>query len=265
MEILIYEWRGDINHSQRSVGHIQERKWNNLIEKVDLYIPRNREGRIRLQTIPDEMPGMPLQDIWDDIPPISSHAAERLGYPTQKPLALLERIIAASAATPATWCSTRSAAAAPPSPPPQKLGRRWIGIDITHLCDRPASKTASRAPSIGRPARLRWWSASRKTWLRAPDSPSDDRYQFQWWALSLVQAPAAGRQELGGKKGKKGSDKGIDGVINFIDDAKQQAEAGAGAGQGGARQQRHVRDLRGVDRARGGGDRRADHARAAQP
>jgi hypothetical protein len=44
----------------------------------------------------DEMPGVPLQDIWDDIPPIAAQAKERLGYPTQKPLPLLERIIAYS-------------------------------------------------------------------------------------------------------------------------------------------------------------------------
>jgi len=80
----------------------------------------------------DERRGKPLGDVWTDIPPINSQAAERLGYPTQKPLALLERIIAASSnpgdmvLDPFCGCGTAIAAA-------QKLGRRWIGIDITAL------------------------------------------------------------------------------------------------------------------------------------
>ena len=80
----------------------------------------------------DEMPGVPLQDLWTDIRPIGSQAAERLGYPTQKPVALLERIIQSSSnegdviLDPFCGCGTTIAAA-------QKLGRRWIGIDITQL------------------------------------------------------------------------------------------------------------------------------------
>ncbi|MCW5200882.1 site-specific DNA-methyltransferase, partial [Desulfobulbus sp. F4] len=80
----------------------------------------------------DEMPGVPLQDLWTDISPISSLAAERLGYPTQKPVALLERILEASSnegdlvLDPFCGCGTTIHAA-------QKLKRRWIGIDITHL------------------------------------------------------------------------------------------------------------------------------------
>ena len=78
----------------------------------------------------DEMPVVPLQDAWSDIPPASG--SQDLGYPTQKPLALLERILAASSnpgdvvRDPFCGCGTTIAAA-------QKLGRRWIGIDITHL------------------------------------------------------------------------------------------------------------------------------------
>ena len=80
----------------------------------------------------DEMPGVPLQDLWTDIRPIGAQAAERLGYPTQKPVALLERIIQASSnegdtvLDPFCGCGTTVAAA-------QKLDRRWIGIDITQL------------------------------------------------------------------------------------------------------------------------------------
>ena len=78
----------------------------------------------------DEMPGVPLQDIWTDIPPIASQAKERIGYPTQKPIALLERIISASSnpgdvvLDPFCGCATACVAA-------EQLGRRWIGIDIS--------------------------------------------------------------------------------------------------------------------------------------
>jgi site-specific DNA-methyltransferase (adenine-specific) len=76
--------------------------------------------------------GERVQNVWTDIPPIGAQAAERLGYPTQKPLALLERIIRASSnegdvlLDPFCGCGTAVHAA-------QKLKRSWIGIDITHL------------------------------------------------------------------------------------------------------------------------------------
>ena len=144
--------------------------------------------------------------------PINSEAAERLGYPTQKPLALLERIIQASSnpgdvvLDPFCGCGTAVAAA-------QKLDRRWIGIDITHLAiSLQKYRLAAMFPGlkfevIGEPEDL---GAARQL-------AEDDRYQFQWWALSLVRAKPLGGQE-GSKAGKKGSDKGVDGVITFIDD-----------------------------------------------
>ena len=77
----------------------------------------------------DEMPGVQLQDIWADIGPVGAQAKERLGYPTQKPLALLNRIIKASSnegdmvLDPFAGCATTLVAA-------EKLGRQWVGIDI---------------------------------------------------------------------------------------------------------------------------------------
>jgi site-specific DNA-methyltransferase (adenine-specific) len=164
----------------------------------------------------DEMPGLPLQDVWDDIFPINSQASERLGYPTQKPLALLERIIQASSnpgdvvLDPFCGCGTAVAAA-------QNLGRHWIGIDVTHLS---IALMKSRLREhfgdikfkvIGEPEDI---ESARQL---AHESQHDGRYQFQWWALSLVRARPEGG-EAGSKRGKKGSDRGIDGVINFIDD-----------------------------------------------
>jgi site-specific DNA-methyltransferase (adenine-specific) len=162
----------------------------------------------------DEMPGTPLQDVWDDIAPINSQAQERLGYPTQKPLALLERIIQASSnegdlvLDPFCGCGTAIAAA-------QKLNRKWIGIDITHLSislmkyrlkDMFNLEEKKDYDVFGEPESL----------ADAQQLAHEDRYQFQWWALSLVEAKPLGGE--GGHEGKKGSDKGLDGVINFIGD-----------------------------------------------
>ena len=149
----------------------------------------------------DESDGRTITNDWDDITPIGS--AEELGYPTQKPLGLLERIILASSnrghvvLDPFCGCGTTIHAA-------QKLIRRWIGIDITHLAISLIEKRLNDAfPGIkcevhGTP--------------KDPDGAralaEQDRYQFQWWAVSLVNAVP-----YGGKR--KGSDTGIDGLIYF--------------------------------------------------
>jgi site-specific DNA-methyltransferase (adenine-specific) len=165
----------------------------------------------------DEQEGTPVGDVWDDIRPVQSQADERLGYPTQKPLALLERIINASSnpgdiiLDPFCGCGTAVAAA-------QKLNRRWIGIDITHLSIALQKyRLQQMFPGItfeiiGEPQDI---GAARQL-----AQEKDGRYQFQWWALSLVRARPLGGQE-GSKIGKKGSDRGIDGVITFIDDTTQ--------------------------------------------
>jgi site-specific DNA-methyltransferase (adenine-specific) len=167
----------------------------------------------RLKRYLDEQEGIPVGDVWTDIPPVQSQSKELLGYPTQKPLALLERIIQASSnpgdiiLDPFCGCGTAIAAA-------QKLGRKWIGIDITHLSIALQKyRLRDMFPDIqfnvvGEP----------KDVGAAKQLAQDNRYQFQWWALSLVQAKPLGGQE-GSKTGKKGSDRGIDGVITFIDDA----------------------------------------------
>lgn len=151
----------------------------------------------------DEQRGRPLGDVWTDIPPINSQAQERLGYPTQKPVALLERIIAASSREgdlvldPFCGCGTTVHAA-------EKMGRRWIGIDVTHLAISLIERRLKDAfPDIdfdvhGTPKDLE----------SALDLARRDKYQFQWWAVSLV-----GARPYGGKK--KGADKGIDGILFF--------------------------------------------------
>ena len=87
-------------------------------------------GGIRLKRYLDEIKGRPLQSVWTDINAINSQAKERIGYPTQKPLALLERIISASSnpgdvvLDPFCGCATACVAA-------ERLGREWVGIDIS--------------------------------------------------------------------------------------------------------------------------------------
>ncbi len=175
-----------------------------------------KKGGIRLKRYLDENLGTPLQDVINDISPINSQAAERLGYPTQKPVALLERILNASSnpgdvvLDPFAGCGTTIDAA-------QKLGRRWIGIDITHLSiallkyrlENTHGLTAGKEYAIvGEPV----------DYTGALQLAQDDRYQFQWWALSLIRAKPQGGS-AGSKQGKKGADGGVDGVIVFEDEA----------------------------------------------
>lgn len=153
----------------------------------------------------DRMGGQAVQDVVTDIPPLSARHAERLGYPTQKPLALLERIIAASSdpgdvvLDPFCGCGTAVHAA-------QKLGRRWIGIDVTHLAvsliERRMGEAFPDAPFdvLGRPQDL----ASAKELARR------DKHEFQKWVVTHI-----GGQPWRG--GRKGADGGIDGLIYFSD------------------------------------------------
>lgn len=157
-------------------------------------------------------------DVWSDIDRLNQTAKERLGYPTQKPTALLERIISASSnpgdivLDPFCGCGTTIAAA-------QKLDRKWIGIDITHLSIALLKYRLKDAFNI---VEKKDYQVVRepKDLASARDLAEKDRYQFQWWALSLIKAKPLGG-ESGSKQGKKGSDKAIDGVITFLEDASK--------------------------------------------
>ena len=225
------------------------RYWRYKRERMEELYLQGRIIQTKPGTVPqykrylDEMPGVPLQDVWNDISPIGPGAAERLGYPTQKPLALLERIIQASSnpgdvvLDPFCGCGTTVAAA-------QKLGRQWIGIDVTHLAIALQKyRLQEMFPDatfdvIGEPEDLG----------SAQQLANDDKYQFQWWALSLIKARPLGG-EAGSKTGKKGADQGIDGVITFIDDASNKPKRVLVQVKGGHVNSATVRDLHGtVDR-----------------
>jgi site-specific DNA-methyltransferase (adenine-specific) len=185
----------------------------------------------------DEMKGVALGDMWWDISAINSQAQERLGYPTQKPEALLERIISASSndddlvLDPFCGCGTAVAAA-------QRLNRRWIGIDITHLAIGLIKKRLADAFGdtvrdtylvIGEPADL----------SGAQDLATNDPYQFQWWALGLVGARPSEQ--------KKGADRGIDGRLYFHDEPRGgKTKQIIFSVKAGHVQSAYVRDLRGV-------------------
>lgn len=200
-----------------------------------LYFPKKEGGQLRLKMYLDESKGVRLQNLWTDIPPINSQAQERLGYPTQKPEALLERIVSASSnegdiiLDPFCGCGTSIVAA-------QKLKRRWVGIDITHLAinlikvrlaDAFGQKVADTYKVIGEPTDLEGAKAL----------AAQDKYQFQYWALGLVNARPM--------EEKKGADKGIDGRL-YMTDREGETKSIIISVKGGHVTASQVRDLRGV-------------------
>lgn len=216
------------------------------LEKLDaegkIYWPP-KGGWPQIKRYRNELKGIALSDLWDDIDKINPAGNERLGYPTQKPLALLERILAASSnegdtvLDPFCGCGTTIAAA-------QKLNRRWIGIDITHLSV--ALQKYRLRDSFDQIANRDYDVLGEPVDLAAANQlAQDNRYQFQWWALSLIQARPIGG-EAGQKKGKKGADQGIDGVISFFDDPSLRIKNVLLQVKSGKVSSRDIRDLRGV-------------------
>lgn len=210
------------------------------LEKYDregrLHFPAKSTGALRLKMYLDESQGIRLQNLWDDIPALGAQAAERLGYPTQKPEALLERIVATSCdeggivLDPFCGCGTAVAAA-------QKLGRSWIGIDVTYLAialirrrlrDAYGESIDDAYDVVGEPASV----SDAKVLAEA------DPYQFQWWALDQIHARGAER--------KKGADKGIDGRIYFTEGDSGDVKQIVISVKAGHTGRAHVHELRGV-------------------
>lgn len=179
--------------------------------------------------------GTPVDDVWD-IPIINPLAKERLGYPTQKPEVLLERIIQASSnegdivLDPFCGCGTTVAVA-------ERLRRRWIGMDITYLAVNLMKRRLTDAFKdelspyhvIGDPKDL----------ASAEALAAENRYQFEWWAVDLVGARPA-------QDKKKGADTGKDGELNFFDDNSGQAKTVIVQVKSGHVTASQIRDLKGV-------------------
>lgn len=198
-----FEWRGTKPPPHRS--------WGASKEQLEAWFQEGRillkkDGKPRLDGLKvylDETKGKQIGTVWTDIDRISNTAAERLGYPTQKPVPLLERIISAGSEPgqvvldPFCGCGTTVDAA-------EKLGRKWIGIDITHyaitLIEQRLKRHHPKASFTihGRPASLADAHALAKR----------DKHQFQWWAAWFSGAQSY-REE------KRGADRGIDGSATF--------------------------------------------------
>jgi DNA modification methylase len=235
-DTIFYYTKDDIfTFNKQTTEHRQE--YIARFNKVDKDGRRYFDGRGKPRYLDDILKkGKAIGDVWSDIMSFQQipTAKERLGYPTQKPEALLERIIKASSnegdlvLDPFCGCGTTVAAA-------QKLKRCWIGIDITHLAITLMKKrlldafgTEAKFNVMGEPTSL-------------PDAAAlaeSDPYQFQWWALGLVGARPVEQ--------KKGADQGIDGKIVFQGDAPEIFETVILSVKAGHVTANHVRDLRGV-------------------
>jgi site-specific DNA-methyltransferase (adenine-specific) len=194
-----YEWKG-IRRIWRCPKNTMERlEQENRIFYTNKAIPR-------LKRYLDESSGLPLQDLWIDIEALRSWHKETLEYPTQKPEALLDRIIKASSnegdvvLDPFCGCGTTVNVA-------ERLHRRWIGVDITYLAinlikrrlhDSFSPEELAPFEVIGLPADATSAAALAEV----------NRHQFEWWALDMVEAAPA-------QDKKKGADRGVDGVIYF--------------------------------------------------
>jgi DNA modification methylase len=196
----------------------------------------SRNGTPRLKTYLRDLTGVAVRDIWTDIRPLNSAAAERLGYDTQKPEALLERIIKASSnegdvvLDPFCGCGTTVQVA-------QRLNRRWIGIDITHLAIGLIKKRLSDA--FGPEIKSTYEVIGEPTdYEGAAQLAEEDKYQFQWWALGQVGARPTDQ--------KKGADRGIDGRLYFHDDDSGKSKQIIFSVKAGGVSVPQVRDLRGV-------------------
>ena len=185
----------------------------------------------------DEGRGVPIQSLWDDIGNLQASATERLGYPTQKPQALLERVIQASSnpgdvvLDPFCGCGTAIAAA-------HKLDRQWIGIDVTHLAVALMKNRLKTAFNL-LPGRDYQVVGEPVDVGSARALADQDRYQFQFWAMSLLEA-------LPREQGKKGADRGIDGVVYFLDGPKRTTQKAIVQVKSGRVSSPHVRDLKGT-------------------
>jgi DNA modification methylase len=223
-----------------------------LYEQGLVYIPRDGKGQPKYKQYVGE--GTPYQDIWacqpytqgtvygseeaiDEDVKWLEHNGERLGYPTQKPLGLLERIITSSCPEDGTvldpFCGCGTAVVAA-----QHMGRRWVGIDITHHATTliKSRLVDDYGPSIGDTIRV----------LGEPTTPdgaaelaATDPYQFQAWALGLV-----GARPINGVK--KGADRGIDGNLYFHESEGGTTRRIVFSVKGGNLAPTYLRDLRGV-------------------
>ena len=241
-------WRGiDVSAKNRhwaipgylNLGKLSAQEALDLLDTQGrLHWPKKVGGMPMFKRYLEESPGIPALDVFSDIQPLNNVAQERLGYPTQKPVALLERILSASSnpgdvvLDPFCGCGTTVHAA-------QKLGRHWIGIDVTHLAIGLIEKRLRDAfPAVaftthGVPQDI---DGARNLAARGRED-KNYYFEFEKWALSLINAQP-------GNLSRKGADKGIDGNLYF--GAKHEGRAIVSVKAGDSVGVSMIRDLRGV-------------------
>ncbi|MDD5127172.1 MAG: DNA methyltransferase [Dehalococcoidales bacterium] len=222
-----YEWKGI-----KRIWRVPIQSMERLDSEGKIFYTKN--GIPRIKRYLDESKGMPVQDLWSDLEPLRSWHKERIGYPTQKPMSLLNRVILSSSnegdivLDPFCGCGTAVVSA-------QHLNRKWIGIDITYLAISTMKWRLDNMFSgieykvVGEPVDLEGAIALSK----------QDKYQFQWWAISLIKYA----QPYGDKK--KGADSGIDGYLYFQDE-KDKIKKAIISVKGGHVNVSQIRDLIGV-------------------
>ena len=215
------------------VEHLSTQEKLDFLDANGLIYWPPKGGVPRLKRYLDFQKGVAIQDVIADIDPISSQAQERLGYPTQKPLALLERIISASSnendlvLDPFCGCGTAVHAA-------QKLNRQWIGVDITHL----AIALIERRLKAAFPGIAYEVHGVPKDADAARDLAARDKHEFQKWIVATIE----GQPYRGGKKGM---DRGIDGYLHFRD-ADNKPQLAIISVKGGGIKSGDIRDLKGA-------------------
>lgn len=227
--------------------HGVTRAWRFTKEKM---LELEKEGRIytkskvpqlkRYLDVLEARGGGAVHEIWDDIPSVNSMAKERLGYPTQKPIQLLERIIKASSdegdwvLDPFCGCGTAIIGA-------EKLHRHWVGIDITFL----AINLVKGRLTDSFPTAIYAVEGEPRD-LESARALAQNRYQFQWWALFKIDARPVGSTEASPRVGKKGADEGVDGWLRFVDKAEGHYEkivVQVKSGHVGVKDIRELRDV----------------------
>ena len=226
-----YEWKGVTR-----VWRVPMSTMEQLDAQGRVFYTKN--GIARRKRYLDESPGLKMQDVWADIEALRSWHQERLGYPTQKPQALLERIIESSSnegdvvLDPFCGCGTAVAAA-------EKLKRRWIGIDVTHLAVALMKSRLRTAFDLHPGADYRVVGEPADVGS-ARALAEQDRYQFQYWAMSLLEALPREQDR------RKGADRGIDGVVHFIDGPRRATRKAVVQVKSGSVSSPHIRDLKGT-------------------
>lgn len=231
-----FKWKDDRGYYRKTLLKTYSKETFERLKREDRLIEPAKPGAMYSykQYLAESSGRRRIDDSWTDINMINPVAKERLGYPTQKPEALLQRIIEATSnegdmvLDPFCGCGTTLIAA-------QRLKRRWVGIDITHLAvtlmKHRLQDTFGEEVSyevIGEPTTL-------------PDAKvlaEQDRFQFEVWALGLLGARPTSQ--------KRGADKGIDGRLYFHDEPKGKTKQIIMSVKSGHILPSYVRDLRGV-------------------